>query len=88
MNNFRYVIAVFSVRTSTMQFNSVLQKNGVRSLIIETPKSAGVSCGISVRFGLEDLSKARDLLQKSKVQNFVRFYLVENFYGKTQLSSI
>ena len=36
MNNNRYVIAVFSVRTSTMQFNAILARNRIKSLIIES----------------------------------------------------
>lgn len=85
MNNNRYVIAVFSVRTSTMQFNAILARNRIKSLIIETPKSASASCGISVRFDVENLGKAKELLLQGGIKNFVRFYLVENFFGNTQI---
>ena len=83
-----YVIAIFSVRTSTMQFSNLLNKNGVKSIVIETPKSASASCGISVRFTVQNLTKARQLLASSKINNFVRFYLVTEFYGKKTLRPI
>ena len=85
---FEYIIAVFSLRTSTLQFNSLLSKNGVRSLIIETPKSASASCGISVRFDTKNLGRARELLLHSDIKNFVRFYHVTNFMGQTRLTPI
>ena len=85
---FEYIIAVFSLRTSTMQFNSLLIKNGIRSVIIETPKSASASCGISVRFDKKYIQKARGLLISSNIKNFVRFYQVANFRGQTHISPI
>ena len=45
-----------------MQFNNMLSKNGVKSVVIETPKSASASCGISVRFDPKDLQKAKNIL--------------------------
>lgn len=86
MNGF--IIAVFSMRTSTMQFNNLLQKNGVKSVVIETPKSASASCGISVRINTRDFEKAKDLLISSGIKNFVRFYQVDYFYNQTRLTPL
>lgn len=86
MNGF--IIAVFSMRTSTMQFNNLLGKNGVKSVVIETPKSASASCGISVRFNTKDFERAKDLLIKSGIKNFVRFYQVNYLYNQTRLTPI
>ena len=85
MNNSSYAIAVFSVRTSTLQFNSVLVKNGVKSLIIETPKAVSASCGICVRFDISSIKRAKDLLERSEINNFVRFYVVENIWGSSRI---
>ena len=83
-----YIIAVFSLRTSTMQFFSLLKKNNVRSLIVETPKSASASCGISVRFEVESLNVAKQILASSGIKNFVRFYLVSQRFNQVVLSPI
>ena len=69
-----YILAIFSIRTSTMQFNNVLQKNGIRSVVVETPKSASASCGISVRFDTKYFEQAKQILKYSVIKNFVRFY--------------
>lgn len=86
MNGF--IIAVFSLRTSTMQFNNLLSKSGVKSVVIETPKSASASCGISVRFEPKDLQKAKTILENSGIKNFVRFYQVSYLYNQTQLTPV
>ena len=83
-----YILAVFSVRTDTMQFNRILNKNGISSTVVETPKSASASCGISVKFALKDLNEARRLLTFSGTKSFVRFYLVTGFYGNAKLTPI
>ena len=81
-----YILAIFSVRTSTLQYNMLLQKNGVRSVIVETPKSASASCGISVRFDTKHFEYAKELLKKSGIKNFVAFFYVSTRFGKTMLT--
>ena len=83
-----YIIAVFSIRTSTMQFNKLLSQNGIRSVVVETPKSASASCGISVRFDVKNLPLARELLMNSGIKNFVRFYHVSGYFGGLRISPI
>lgn len=83
-----YILAIFSIRTSTMQFASLLQKNGIRSVVVETPKSASASCGISVRFPTIYLSQAKEILQRSGINNFVRFYYVTENLGKKRLTTM
>ena len=83
-----YILAVFSIRTSTMQFNRLLQKNGIKSMVVETPKSASASCGISVRFNVNDLSLAKSILVSSGIRSFVRFYHVSGLYGGVRISPI
>lgn len=83
-----YVLAVFSVRTDTMQFNRVLKNNRINSTVVETPKSASASCGISVKFATKDLPQAKRLLAVSGTKSFVRFYLVTGFYGNIKLTPL
>lgn len=77
-----YILAVFSVRSSTMQFSMLLNKNGVKSVVVETPKAIAASCGISVRFDIKNLQPAKEILKRYNLRYFVRFYRVSNFYGK------
>lgn len=83
-----YVLAVFSIRTDTVQFNRILNKNRINSTIVETPKAASSSCGISVKFSINDLPRAKQLLSASGTRSFVRFYLVSGYYGNQRIMPI
>lgn len=83
-----YFIAVFSIRTDTVQFYAFLNKNGVPASIVETPKGATASCGISVKFSGTYINKVRKLLFQSGIRSFVSFYLVSGIYGRTTLTPI
>ena len=73
-----YVLAVFSVRTDTMQFSNFLTKNKINNTVVETPKGASVSCGISVKFKFADFSSVKRLLPLSGTRSFVKFYMQNN----------
>ena len=77
-----YYIAVFSIRTDTIWFNRYLNKNGISSSIVETPKMATASCGISVKIPSNYLEKGKILLNKSGIRSFIGFYSVNSFYGR------
>ena len=72
-----YVLAVFSIRT-----------NKIASSVVETPKFASSSCGISVRFAYKDLAKAKSLLASSGTKSFVRFYLVNGMWGNIRVTPL
>lgn len=54
-----YYLVVFSVRSHTLAFNSLLLKNGVRGVVVSTPKRYSNVCGISVKIPLSALNLAR-----------------------------
>lgn len=83
-----YIIAVFSIRTDTMNFYNFLNRNRINCTIIETPKQVSASCGISVKFATIDLPVARRLLPQSGAKSFIRFYMVSGFYGRQKLTPI
>ena len=83
-----YCLAVFSTRTSTMQFANLLNRSGVKSIVVETPKAISASCGVSVRFEVGNLERAKEIFKRSGIKNFVRFYYVNDFFGKKTLSPI
>lgn len=83
-----YILAIFTLRTDTMYFNKLLNKNKIHSSVVETPKAASASCGLSVKLATKDLSSAKQILQKSGILSFVRFYLVTGFYGNLRLTPL
>lgn len=83
-----YILAVFSVRTSTIQFSTMLNRGGVNNLIVETPKRLTTSCGVSVKFSAKNFGRAKGILMNSGIKNFVRFYYVKVFNGSTNISPL
>ena len=72
-----YIIATFRSRTQTMTFKQILLSYKVFSDIINTPRQASVSCGISVRFDGKFLSVAKDILSRRRFDSFVGFFSVQ-----------
>lgn len=83
-----YILAVFSVRSDTMQFFNLISRAGVNAVIIETPKALRVSCGISVKFAKKDFSKAKNILASARTSSFVRFYAVTGYFGQKTYTPI
>ena len=71
-----YIIAVFRSRNETVYFANLLRNKNVQVDIVNTPKEAGLTCGISVRFNEKYLSFARFLLNSKPFRAFQGFYRV------------
>lgn len=75
-----YVIAVFLNRSQSQLFAKMLYRVGVPNNVIATPRDLGVSCGLSVKFNLAHLLKAKEVLKRGNYSTF------KNFYKMVQLS--
>lgn len=76
-----YLIAVFSVRTETLMFNQFLKRSGINSVVINTPKEANTSCGISVKFPIQSFNVVKRAITP-KYTSFIGFFKVtKNNYG-------
>ena len=64
-----------------MDFNSRLKSAGVRCALINTPKAAGVGCGLSVKFDRTALSRAQNAVRAGRYSAFYGFYSTQNAYG-------
>lgn len=72
-----YGLAVFRARNETITFANLLRSYGAPVMIISTPRQINVSCGISVRFGIEDLEQAKQIIARRRFDSFGGFYLVK-----------
>ena len=73
-----YCIAVFSSRNETLYLAKMLMSNGCRAGIVNTPKEAGVACGISVKFEESKISHVKILLRSKPFRSFVGIYRISN----------
>ncbi len=75
-------IAAFRSRQQVMRFDGALNRAGIRSQVISTPKDVAVGCGLSVRFDLRDAQAVLDVYQRSRPGNLIGFYRVIRENGR------
>lgn len=73
-----YVIATFRSRNQTMAFRQILISYGVNASIINTPRKANVSCGISVKMPERAVEVAKEIMKRRKFDSFVGFFMVKD----------
>ncbi len=83
-----YLVTTFRSRTDTVKFYEFLRRNGVNSQIINTPKQAGVGCGLSVKTSLDRLELVRKAVKITSLSSFVGFFHVKKVYGTVMVRSI
>ena len=66
-----YYIVAFKSRSDTVSFSEFLKSKGVFNVIVNTPKEAGVGCGLSVKPKI-----SKEVLKKA-----IRAFGVKSFTG-------
>ena len=69
-----YLIAVFRSRNETLYFANMFKSKGMQVSIVNTPKQAGQTCGISVKFDPKYLSYAKYFLSSKPFRAFQGIY--------------
>lgn len=83
-----YLIVAFRSRSSTVKFFEFLRKNNILSEIVNTPKEAGVGCGLSVKLNKNLLGIVKKAVKVSNISSFAGVFLVKMFSGKVVVRSI
>ena len=83
-----YYLAVFRSRSETLYFANMLRSNGVLVSIINTPKEAGQTCGICVKFMPNAFEVAKKLFTQKPLKTFAGFYSVMLRNGGMELTRI
>ncbi len=78
----QYAIVVFRSRNQTATMYDVFLSNGIECSIINTPKEANVGCGVSIRFDLSQLEKAKQLVFSHNGQSFIGFFKLTVLSGR------
>ncbi|MBQ9781601.1 MAG: DUF3343 domain-containing protein [Clostridia bacterium] len=84
----KYCYAIFRSKTQAINFVEVLNKNGVPSKIVSTPKEANMGCGISATFSLYYLDFAKGIISKNNFDSFKKFIIVEKNGLRTSTRTI
>ncbi len=67
------MLAVFRSRAQALEYISALKASGVPAQAVNTPKEAGVGCGISAKFEDAFLSRAKICLTQRPYSSFSGF---------------
>lgn len=65
------ILAVFRSRSQAADCNSRLRINGINCALVNTPKEAGVGCGLSVKIPQNQLARAKSIISRF---NYSAFY--------------
>ena len=60
-----------------MVFSQILTSYKIKNAIVNTPRMATVSCGLSVRFDEKDLFKVREVVARRNFSGFAGFFIVQ-----------
>lgn len=69
-----YYLTSFDTTTATMEAQQLLKENGIRIALMPTPRAIQSSCGLSVRFGTDDLAAVQRLLEGALSEGSFHFY--------------
>ena len=73
-----YIIVAFKSRSHTVKFYNVLSTLGIMAEIVNTPKQAGVGCGLSVKVKKEHLINVRKAVAISGLSSFSGIFAITN----------
>ena len=83
-----YLIIAFRSRAHTVKFYDILKRMGVYSEIVNTPKAAGVGCGLSVKTSKNAFPTVKNAVNLARLNSFAGFFLVSVVSGKNVVRSI
>ncbi len=83
-----YVVVAFRSRAQTIRFYNFLISNNIPCDIINTPKEAGVGCGLSVKTEKNAFGVVKQALRSISLNSFAGFFLVTLVSGKRIVRSI
>lgn len=70
-------IAAFRSRQQVLRFENALRREGIFAGVVTTPREVAMGCGLSVRFGLEELAGVRQVLSRENPGNLIGLYRVD-----------
>ena len=83
-----YIVVAFRSRAHTVKFFEFLRSNGVAVEIVNTPKEAGVGCGLSVKTSKNNLVIIKRAVHLSALDSYAGTFLITNISGKRIVRTI
>lgn len=77
-----YIVAAFRSRSETVKFSYFLKNHGLSNEIVNTPKEAGVGCGLSVKVNKLRFNELKRAVRIANLSSFAGFFSVYETAGK------
>lgn len=61
------VVATFDNTHHALRFEKTLKENDIKLTIMPVPREVSASCGLSVKFNLEEFNRVRALAEKNDI---------------------
>ena len=79
-----YIVVAFRSRTHTVKFAEYLRSFGINCEIVNTPKDAGVGCGLSVKISPNVFLIVKRAIRSANLNSYAGcFYVRVSQNGKT-----
>lgn len=81
MNSKGFGVITFKSTHHAMKADSVFKDQEVKFRTIPTPREITKSCGLSIRFNLEDIDQVEDIININQLENQGIFKITKNNKG-------
>lgn len=68
-------LASFRSRSEALKFNNALNRQRIAGIVINTPSSLKIGCGLSVVFDSSLKNQVGNIVKQLNLQSFVGFYM-------------
>lgn len=72
----KYIIVSYKSRNNLISFAKLVNRNGIPTQIINTPRSIAVSCGLSIKIEYKYFNQIIRYIHSSNSSGFLGIYLV------------
>jgi Mor family transcriptional regulator len=69
------IISTFDSTHHALKFEKTLKENGIKLIVMPVPREISASCGLAVKFSIEDFDKAKELVKKYEI-SVKKFYQI------------
>lgn len=76
------ILAVFRSRSQAIDCMNKMRAFGIPAQLINTPKEAGVGCGLSLKFSKQFDKKAKNVIARMNYSSFYGYLNIETHGGK------
>lgn len=86
MNDF-YIIS-FNSTHHAIRCEKLLLEGGLKVLTLPTPREIAASCGLSIKFELEDMDKVIEIMNNNEIERRGIFHMLKNAAGDREAIKI